>query len=311
MSSVRTARRLNRILGMLPWVIGNPGCSVEEVCERFDYTMPQLVADLDLVFVCGLPGYGPGDLMVAYIHDDEVVVEMADYFSAPVRLTTPEALGLLASGMAIASAGQASDSLLGGIAKLQKVILPQGVDTLVVDLMEPELVGPLRSATADGAVMRITYTAISSGSTTEREIEPWSVFSTLGNWYVSAWCRSADAERVFRVDRIRSLEPNGERFEPPREPPPPIVQYTPAEEDVRAVIWLGALSRWVIDYYPVEVLSEDNAGTTVRFSASDPLVAARLLLRLGEDAELVDGTEVSGALEALRKDILARYDQEE
>ena len=69
MTSPRTTKRLNKILAMLPWVIAHPGASVDEVCERFDYTKAELAADLDLVFVCGLPGYGPGDLMVAYIDD--------------------------------------------------------------------------------------------------------------------------------------------------------------------------------------------------------------------------------------------------
>ena len=111
MTSPRTAKRLNRILAMLPWVIAHPGASVDKVCERFDYTRAELAADLDLVFVCGLPGYGPGDLMVAYIDEDEVVVELADYFANPVRLTPPEALSLLAAGMALLSTGQAPAAL--------------------------------------------------------------------------------------------------------------------------------------------------------------------------------------------------------
>jgi len=56
MTSPRTAKRLNRILAMLPWVIEHPGTPVDEVCERFGYTRAELAADLDLVFVCGLPG---------------------------------------------------------------------------------------------------------------------------------------------------------------------------------------------------------------------------------------------------------------
>ena len=77
--------------------------------------------------------------------------------------------------------------------------------------------------------------------------------------------------------------------------------------DVRAVLRLGPRSRWVSDYYPVEILNKSAEEMTVRFSASDPLVAARLLLRLGADAELVDGAEVAEAKEQLRKRILARY----
>ncbi|HSF84583.1 MAG TPA: WYL domain-containing protein [Acidimicrobiia bacterium] len=309
MTSQKTARRLNRILSMLPWVIANPGATVDEVCERFDYTRRQLVADLDLVFVCGLPGYGPGDLMVAFIDEDEVVVEMADYFASPVRLTPPEALGLLASGLALMSSGQAPAALERAVSKLSSVVLPEGEDALTVDLSEPELVPELRSAAADGRVVEIVYRSIGGDVTTTRQIEPWSVFSTLGSWYVSAHCRRASAERVFRIDRVRSLRETGERFAPPDEPPPPVVAYTPSESDIYAVLRLGPRARWVADYYPVEVVeAADTSGAlTVRFAASDPAVAARLLLRLGADAELVDGDEVREKLEELRSRILARY----
>ncbi len=308
MTSPRTAQRLNRILAMLPWVIANPGATVAEVCERFGYTRAQLVADLDLIFVCGLPGYGPGDLMVAYLDEDEVVVEMADYFSRPVRLTPVEALSLLASGMAIVSSGQAPPTLVSAVQKLQEALMPDAGDALVVDLTEPALVDVLRTAAATGTVVDIEYTAIASGETTRRQIEPWAVFSTLGNWYVSGYCRLAQAERVFRVDRIRQSEPTTERFEIPAEMPPPVVRYSPGPEDVRATIRLESRARWVTEYYPVDVLEErDDGAVVVEFSASDPSVAARLLLRLGGGAELIKGHEVAAAMSDLRRRILARY----
>jgi proteasome accessory factor C len=305
-ASPRTARRLNRILAMLPWVIANSGASVAEVCERFDYTRRELAADLDLVFVCGLPGYGPGDLMVAYIAEDEVVVELADYFASPIRLSPPEALSLLASGMALVSTGLAPPALESAVAKLQRVVLPDAADALFVDLSEPPLVAELRAAAA-GEVVEISYTALASGATTERAIEPWTVFTTLGNWYVRAYCRLARAERVFRIDRIREVRPTGERFDPPRQAPKAEIGYTPGEEDVRATIRLADQARWVAGYYPVEVVSDDASGLTVRFSASDPRVVARLLLRLGSRAELLDGAEVAAARAELRSRILRRY----
>ena len=309
MSSPRTARRLNRILAMLPWVIANPGATVDEVCERFAYSKGQLAADLDLVFVCGLPGYGPGDLMVAYIHDDEVVVEMADYFSTPGRLTPPEALSLLASGLAVMSSGQAPAALHLAVDKLVHVLTPEGELPLVVDLSEPELVGTLREAAAGATVMHMTYTALASGETTRRDVEPWSVFSTLGNWYVRGHCRLAGAERVFRVDRIRDAVATGETFAIPEAVPPPVVQYTPGEEDLHALIRLGPRAEWVADYYPVERLEGEGEGdgALVRIAMSDAAVAARLLLRLGPDAELVEGDAVAEALALQRRRILHRY----
>ncbi len=309
MTSARTATRLTRILAMLPWVIANPGATADEVCARFGYDdRGELVEDLNMVFVCGLPGYGPGELMDAYLDEDEVVVDMADYFARSPRLSPAEALALLAAGMALLSAGHGPPALRSGVEKLQRALVPDAGDTLVVDIAEePGLVGVVRDAAAAGRVVHIAYTSLRTGQTTEREIEPWAVFSTLGNWYVTAHCRLAGGERAFRVDLIREATLTGDSFERPAQAPPPEIRYTPAPDDLQATIRLGPRARWVAEYYPVEVVDDDGEQITVVFRASDPAVAGRLLLRLGADAELVDGAEAGAALAELRRAILARY----
>ena len=304
----RTAQRLNRILSMLPWVIANPGATVDEVCERFGYSQKDLIADLDLVFVCGLPGYGPGDLMVAYVEDDEVVVDMADYFARPLRLTPAEGLGLLAAGMALISSGQAPASLERAVEKLGEALSPDGGELLAVDLSgEPDLVAKLRTAAADGRVVDLVYVSLGKGETKRRSVEPWSVASTLGNWYLSAFCRLAGGERIFRVDRIRDAQVTEETFTPPANLPLVEVRYLPGEDDVRATIRLTNRARWVAEYYPIEVVQDDADGLVIRFSAGDVAVIARLLLRLGGEAELVEGAGVAEALDDLRRRILGRY----
>ncbi len=307
MSATRTARRLNRLLAALPWMIANPGATVTEVVERFDYDRDQLAKDLATVFVSGLPGYGPGDLMVAYIDEDEVVVEMADYFARPLRLTPVEALGLIAAGRALQSSGQGSPALERAIDKLQSAVLPDATEAVAVELAEPPLVSELRRAVEGGLVTHIEHASVATGAVTSRDIEPWTVFSTLGNWYVSAWCRLADAERVFRIDRIRTASPTGETFEPNLDPPLPEIRYTPNEDDVHVTIQLAEDAGWVAEHYPVEVVDHADGTKTIEMSVSDPAVAARLLLRLGDSADLVDGQEAEEALADLRQRILARY----
>lgn len=309
MTSPKTAYRLNRILAMLPWVIANPGATVAEVTSRFGYeTETELAQDLNLVFVCGLPGYGPGELMEAFIDEDEVIVDMADYFAQPLRLSPAEALTLLAAGMAMQGAGHASPALQSGVAKLSNAIMPAAEDALVVELaQEPPHLADLRKAVTDRVAVDLTYTGLASGETTQRVVEPWTVFSTLGNWYLAGHCRLAGAERIFRIDRVRSVEILDESIEPPAEPRVPEVRYTPGEEDVRATIRLASAARWVIDYYPVEVVSESDEEVVIRFSAADPAVAARLLLRLGPLATLEEGVEVAAAVSDMRQRILARY----
>jgi len=307
MSSPRTAVRLSRILAMLPWVIAHPGSTVVEVCDRFEYTPSELLEDLNLIFVCGLPGYGPGDLMDAFVDEDEVVVDAADYFSRPVRLTAAEALMLLAAGMAVLSSGSAPPALGSAVAKLQGVIAPDA-ESVTVDIgPEPATASALREAAIAGHVVGITYTAIGSGETTARDIEPWAVFNTLGNWYVSGHCRRAGAERVFRLDRIRDMAGTGDSFDPPESPSTPEVRYSPSVDDVTARISLSPAAAWVADYYPVSIVSDSPDSRVIDFSATDPMVTARLLLRLGNTASLVSGAEVAAATDGLRKAITARY----
>lgn len=306
--SDRTASRLTRILAMLPWVIDHPGVHVDDVCERFGYTRKELIKDLDLVFVCGLPGYGPGDLMVAYVEDERVVVDTADYFANAPRLTAAEGLALLASGMTVMATGQGSDVLASAVDKLSNALVPDGHEILTVDVSaEHDLSGTLRRAVTDGNVVEIVYTTLSRGDTSTRDIEPWTVFTSLGNWYVSAFCRSSNGERVFRLDRIQSVKVTDQRFKPPTAPPEPHVRYTPSEEDVTAVIELSPEAFWVSDYYPVEIVSETPTSRTVRFSAYDASVAAQLLIRLGGRAKLIAGTEVESATLELRRRMLGVY----
>jgi proteasome accessory factor C len=81
----------------------------------------------------------------------------------------------------------------------------------------------------------------------------------------------------------------------------------PDDDDVTCLIRLSPTARWVTEYYPVSIRSDDPEGTMIEFSASDPSVAAGLLLRLGETATLVEGTEVRAALTELRSAVLRRY----
>ena len=307
--SERTAARLTRILAMLPWVMANPEtASVEEVCRRFGYTPKELARDLDLVMVCGLPGYFPHDLMYASIAGDDVVVEAADYFSGQRRLTASEGLRLLSAALATDAAGAGSPALRSAAAKLSAVLVPDGEGVVVDVTDQPEPVAALQAAVAAHHRVRITYRALNRDETTVRDLDPWQVFTDIGRWYLDAHDHSADAHRRFRVDRIREVEVLRETFDPPKDLPAPEAEYQPNPDDVRAVIRLAPAARWVAEYYPVTVLGTDTAGVVVELRSSSPSVPARLLLRLGADAALVEGDEVGAELDRLRASVLARYE---
>ncbi len=308
MTSPRTVSRLSRILALIPYVLSKEGVERREVLDRFGYDEAQLTRDLNTVFVCGLPGYGPGDLMEAYIDGDEVVIDAADYFARAPKLTSTEALSLLAAGMAIVGAGQASPELESAVNKLAKAVMPDAGSAISVDVSgEPETLRRLKGAAAERKVVRITYRSLSRETETIRDIEPWAVFTTLGNWYVQGHCRLVDAERVFRVDRMRHLDVLDEVFERPSGLPEPGVTYSPSDDDVVARIALFPQASWVLDYYPVEVVKERKTSTEILFYSPDAEIPARLLLRLGSGAKLLAGDEVRARVAAIGGALRERY----
>lgn len=308
MTSARTVSRISRILALIPYVLDREAVDVKEIIERFDYTEDQLTKDLNTIFVCGLPGYGPGDLMEAYLDEDEVIIDAADFFAKAPRLTPSEALGLLAAGMTVIGSGEASPALESAVRKLTRAVIPDADTSLSVDVIdESKTVGTLREAASDQKVVRIVYRSVGKEETTEREIEPWSVFATLGRWYVLGHCRLVDDQRTFRVDRIRELGVLEERFERPEVVPEPGVGYQPSEDDIVCVIDLAPTARWVLDYYPVQVIRESAKATRIRFHSPDAEVPARLLLRLGTEARLVEGSEVRDRVVEIGSALLDYY----
>src|SRR5437899_5148418 len=102
--SATTAERLGRMLVIVPYLVQHPGTSLESASGIFDVPRDQLRRDLDLLFMSGLPPYGPGDLIDVEVDEGRVWISMADYFSRPVRLTRSEALALYLRGKALLGA---------------------------------------------------------------------------------------------------------------------------------------------------------------------------------------------------------------
>lgn len=308
MSSERTAQRLSRILAMLPWIIEHDGAEIDDLVDRFAYSdKADLIKDLHLVFMTGLPGYGPGDLIDVDIFEDEVFVDAADYFSKPLRLTAAQALGLLAAGMTFVGSDQAPPALATAVEKLTAAVIPDAESFVHFDVPASEDLSILRDAIVRRRIVRIEYVSLATNERSVRDVEGSAVFFNLGNWYLTGFCRLADASRVFRIDRIASVEVLNDSYEPREVAGGSIVRYRPTDTDVHVTFSVKQDTRWVSEYYPVDAIDLDDGGQRITMSVSDPLVAARLLIRLGDAASDVSGREVVSAMETLRSRILTRY----
>jgi len=304
------------MLVIVPYLVQHPGTSLEAASTLFEVPPQQLRRDLDLLFMSGLPPYGPGDLIDVDVDEDgNVWISMADHFARPLRLTRPEALAVyLRATELLATPGiPEAPALASALTKLRQALGPDtlgdatGIEAVVAGSAPPHL-SALRAAAADGRRITIGYTAASTGEPSERDIEPEAVFASAGRWYVVAWDVSADGERVFRADRVSHVEDTGRRFEPRGLEGAGRPLYTAGEHDVAVRLVLRPPARWVAEYYATtDVTTRDDGSVEATLPARQTAWVARLLLRLGPDADVVEPPELRAQTRAIAAAALARY----
>jgi proteasome accessory factor C len=326
----RSLGRLERILLLVPFCVRNPGVSISEIAKRFGAPEKEILDDLNLLFVCGLPDYTPADLMEVVIEEDTVVIRMADYFARPLRLTRSEAIPLYLKAQALVNLMSGSGdgrtgvkelaSLRSALTKLGKALLPQegGVAELTkrikvqLESGEQKWLSLLRDAVTERRRIDLEYYTYSRDNMTRRQVDPHLVFASLGHWYFSGYCHLSKDRRMFRLDRIKSLELTDERFEAPAdadaELPPPLI-YVPGPDDQLVRIRVAkTIAQWIGDYLPIE-RSKDLKGGKVEmeFRTSAFPWLEKLLLRFGSDVEVVEPKELAESMTAAAGRILALY----
>ena len=85
------------------------------------------------------------------------------------------------------------------------------------DPPHPETTATLVRASADQRRVRIGY-ALGPHRERTLQVDPWAVVVRHGRWYVLGWSHAADARRLYRIDRVRSVEVLDEPFTPPDRP---------------------------------------------------------------------------------------------
>jgi proteasome accessory factor C len=299
---------IQRILALVPWIVAHPGSPKHEIAQRFGITVEQLDDDLALVLMIGVPPYSPGDYLD--VEDDEdgnVTIRLAEYFRRPLRLTPAEGLALLAAGRALLAVpgSDPNGPLATALAKLEDALELPG---LVVDVGEPEQLAAMRDAVAGHRRVEIEYWSAGRDDQTTRRIDPEVVFFATGEWYVGAYCHRARDERMFRVDRIRSVEPTGETFEPGATGFETGDVYTPRADDTRVTLELAPAAAWVAEAYPTEAVTERADGSLeIVLAVSERAWLERLLLRLGPDARAVAPVEIEPLAADAARRILRRY----
>jgi proteasome accessory factor C len=318
MSSVST--RLVRLLNMVPYFQANPRITYAEAAADLGVSVKQLREDLNQLWMCGLPGYGPGDLIDFEFSGDTIEVIFSAGIDRPLRLTSPEATGVLVALRALVDVPGMVDpeAARSAIAKIESAAgtVNHGAGPSVAAVDEPapvesQAAAAVRAAVRGGRALAIEYYSASHDALSSRVVDPIRVVLVGDHSYLEAWCRTAEGVRLFRFDRIVDAQVLDE----PSTPPEPALQAPPdtslfdADPSLpSATLRVEPSASWMFEYYPLRVLRElpDGSCEATMTYASDEWMT-RFVLGFGSAVRVLEPEQLAARVRDSATAALAVY----
>lgn len=311
--------RLSRLLALVPYLLARQGVPIGEAAREFGISERQLVKDLELLFVCGLPGHLPDDLIEADWESGHVYVSNADAIARPLRLGVDEAVALLVGLRTLAELPglHDRDAIERAIAKLERAAgdaaAPGGQVAVEVDGHGRGAILALwHQALALGRRLHLRYHVPARDETTERDVDPMRVVVVDGRPYLEAWCRRAEDVRLFRLDRVvdaKLLDISAAVPEDARHRDFDEGVFQPSPDDLLVTVDLRPAGHWVAEYYPCESIEDlENDVLRITLRTADTRWVERLLLRLGGSGQVVEPADLADRVRSKAMAALAMYD---
>jgi proteasome accessory factor C len=267
----------------------------DELAARFHIPREELQEHLSLL---NLVNFGGGCYTVyAELDGDSVRVDKelyGDVFRLAPRLTPLEARAIrLALDIVGPSIAAQVHTPLDRVRKKLEETFGQFEDHQTPETQtghdEEELVATLSDAIEQRRVVAISYLKEGEEAPSERLVEPYSFERVLPHWLIHTWDRSAEGERSFRLDRMRSARITDEHFEPREGFDPHFLEDT---RQVR-VRYAKPVARYRVERGAVR-LTDGSALATLRVGTRDWLISEILADR--GDAVVLEPADVRPAI---------------
>ena len=314
-----------RLLTLVPFLHARGQVRLEDAARALGVDPEQLVRDLKVLLMCGLPGGYPDDLIDVDLDalegeegDGVIRVSNADYLARPLRLSPTEATAIIVALRALRNgAGDDTREVVDRALAVLEAAAAEGSAAAQIDPGdEPpapdlsRLEARLRAAAEQRRQVHLSYYVPSRDEQSERTVDPRGVVTAHGFAYLDAWCHSAEAPRLFRLDRIHEAEVLDRPIETPPEAPRDLGDglFSRSADTTTVTLHLGPAARWVVEYYPVEEVRPQGDGTLeVDLLVADERWLQRLLLRLAPHARVISPQEFARGFRKAARDTLSLY----
>jgi proteasome accessory factor C len=197
-----------RLLDLVPFITTHQGISVKDLAREFAITSEELLDDLNTLWMCGLPGYTPLELIDLSFESGYVSIRNAEILQK-VRLLTKEELVVIAIGLDFLKESVSKDreDLLEAITSLQKKI-----KSLIGDIAQvtPTVDSAHRAiilrALKERKNLEIEYHSLIRDQITTRSVTPLELGEDKGIEVLLAYCSTATGFRTFRLDNVKQAK---------------------------------------------------------------------------------------------------------
>jgi proteasome accessory factor C len=301
------AQRVTGLLVMLPWIMQRKRVKISTMAKQFNLTETELIEDLLMASVCGVPPYTPDALIDVFMDNGMVVAEVPLLFSRPLKLSTAElfAISVMAQTALQLPGANKKGPLSTALTKIAP-LMPMGAETIKVELPRAKFVNELREAVATGERCDIEYFSPATLKRSKRIITARKVFEDAGRWYVAADDHQSGEDRIFRIDRIEQLKPVG-IFDELNDQDQ---QWFSAQMS-QVTLRVEPSARWIVESYPYisrvnkRIKNIDVVDITMSITSQHWL--GRLLLRAGGGVKVLKPAEYQNLGKKAAQNVLDRY----
>lgn len=204
MSDTAAVRAL-RTMDLIPYILEHPGISINQLSKNFAVTEKEIEKDLQLAFMCGLPGYTPYELIDLTYEDGVVSIIDPQVLNKPRSFSSNERV-VIALGLEILkNINSSNDDNLKKIENLSKKFMDEESGDSVM-IVEQNLTFPflniINQAVFETRVIVFDYQSISKDVLSNRKVTPYKLFLQNGNLYLSGYDYHAQSDRIFKADQI-------------------------------------------------------------------------------------------------------------
>ena len=292
--------RTARLLDLVPFLNTHQGIALKELAQHFNVSQAQMTADLTTLWMCGLPGYTPLELMDLEFESGFVSIRNAATLSKPRTITFQEGVALLLGLDLIASSLpddrqdllEATESLRGRLTKIMGVPVKLSVATST----SGSVLTAISHAVQTNGGLKLRYHSMYKDLVSERVVIPVDIYQSNENLYMRAYCLISCDYREFRVDRIElaTPEPVVENF----------VQDTKDSKKISFSLVLQKASRDVCERFAITNI---EIGTSIELSSFSKQWIERSVMASGGAVLLQTPPEIRAEVAKKAQLMLNRY----